>query len=228
VFDGDGDTIAAQICHINAKSAGGPRYDCGQSEKERNDYDNLILLCPEHHKQVDEHPDRFTADDLRGMKAVREQTHGRPETKSDGNIAKRLLQVYVNSVRIDKVDGSLQINSPASVVVKNISRSVVVGPPPGTIGADQRLVRYIKHLIDRYNTLAAGDPKSTRDFRHGVLQTNIRRKFGSAWQDLSVAKAEAVIEHIQGKIDGTTLGKINKGRGNKNYSGIPEFEEKYG
>ena len=45
--------------------------------KERNSYENLLLLCPNHHDLIDElEPERFTVDDLMDMKHAHET--GRP------------------------------------------------------------------------------------------------------------------------------------------------------
>jgi tetratricopeptide (TPR) repeat protein len=45
---GTGDIIG-EVCHIRAASKNGPRYAPSQTEEDRNGYDNLILLCPNHH-----------------------------------------------------------------------------------------------------------------------------------------------------------------------------------
>ena len=45
--------ITGDICHIKAKSPGGPRFDSEQSDNERNSFENLILLCKRHHKIID-------------------------------------------------------------------------------------------------------------------------------------------------------------------------------
>jgi GGDEF domain-containing protein len=63
-----GDTVLGEICHIHAASVDGPRYDPQQSTTERHGYDNLILLCPNHHKVVDDDPEAFTAQRLQKMK----------------------------------------------------------------------------------------------------------------------------------------------------------------
>jgi hypothetical protein len=44
----------SDICHIEALSEGGTRYNPSSSDKERNDYPNLMLLCKNHHCIVDE------------------------------------------------------------------------------------------------------------------------------------------------------------------------------
>ena len=49
----DGTTVVGEICHITAANTYGPRYNADLTEDERRSYDNLILLCPEHHKLID-------------------------------------------------------------------------------------------------------------------------------------------------------------------------------
>lgn len=64
-----GDTIIGEICHIKAASRNGPRYDPQQTAVDRHSYDNLILLCANHHKVIDDDPEAFTVERLTKMKA---------------------------------------------------------------------------------------------------------------------------------------------------------------
>ena len=41
--------------------------------EKRDDYDNLMLLCQEHHRLIDQQPHRFTVERLRQMKADHER-----------------------------------------------------------------------------------------------------------------------------------------------------------
>lgn len=61
-----------QECHINAVSPGGPRPFQEGITTDPNAYDNWILLCPTHHKIVDDDPIEYTADVLRQWKLDRE------------------------------------------------------------------------------------------------------------------------------------------------------------
>src|ERR1700693_1887561 len=63
-----GETIVGEICHIKARSKEGPRYDRSQTPEERHDYDNLILMCGNHHTVIDDDPDAYTVDRLLRMK----------------------------------------------------------------------------------------------------------------------------------------------------------------
>jgi len=49
----DGITVVGKICHIEAASSKGPRYNEDMTDDERRSYDNLILLCDEHHSIID-------------------------------------------------------------------------------------------------------------------------------------------------------------------------------
>ncbi|MGJ8760760.1 MAG: hypothetical protein ACSHXA_09455 [Polaribacter sp.] len=49
----DGHTVIGKICHIEAAKEGGPRFRETMNDEERRSYDNLILLCDEHHQIID-------------------------------------------------------------------------------------------------------------------------------------------------------------------------------
>ena len=50
--------IIGNIAHIYAHAEGGPRFNPDISEKDRNSYDNLILLCGTHHDMIDKQPNK--------------------------------------------------------------------------------------------------------------------------------------------------------------------------
>lgn len=62
-------SVKAIICHIHGLHPGSARYDPTMTDAERNDYDNLILMCPNHSRLIDDlEPDNYPADALRVMK----------------------------------------------------------------------------------------------------------------------------------------------------------------
>jgi hypothetical protein len=77
-------TVTAEICHIKAQSTGGPRYDPDQSDKERHGFDNLLLLCGDHHKVIDAEPETYTVEKLLEIKRQHEALGaGGPEPGDD-------------------------------------------------------------------------------------------------------------------------------------------------
>jgi len=61
----------AEVAHIVAFSQAGPRGEAPRPV-DINDVDNLMLLCPKCHKLVDDKPERFTVETLKGYKEVHE------------------------------------------------------------------------------------------------------------------------------------------------------------
>lgn len=57
-----------QICHIEAASPDGPRFNPNQTDEERRGFDNLILLCHKCHDMIDNNPDKYTVEILKKWK----------------------------------------------------------------------------------------------------------------------------------------------------------------
>ncbi|HYW39250.1 MAG TPA: hypothetical protein VE957_14140 [Terriglobales bacterium] len=64
--------VTGQIAHIISESADGPRGTEYLPQGEHNKHTNLIYLCPQHHKEVDDQPEIYTVERLRQMKADHE------------------------------------------------------------------------------------------------------------------------------------------------------------
>jgi len=72
-FPGCQERHSLQEAHIVAKEAGGPRADSSMPRRELDRYDNLILLCPNHHAVVDGNPAQWTVEKLQAMKTAHEE-----------------------------------------------------------------------------------------------------------------------------------------------------------
>jgi hypothetical protein len=68
----DDESIVGDVCHIVADSPDGPRGNSLLTEQQRNQYNNLILLCKVHHKLIDDQPNTYTVDDLHELKSKHE------------------------------------------------------------------------------------------------------------------------------------------------------------
>ena len=76
----------AEIAHIIGNRPGGPRGDEILSMEYCDNIENLMLMCPDHHKLIDyEDPDNYSNELLRNMKANHEQ---RIETLTDIEVDK--------------------------------------------------------------------------------------------------------------------------------------------
>lgn len=69
----DDPVIQSDVAHIVAQSPNGPRGDYSLSLEDRDKYDNLILLCPEHHRLIDDQFHTYTVERVRQFKADHEK-----------------------------------------------------------------------------------------------------------------------------------------------------------
>lgn len=70
---GKRDLLIAQVCHIEAASPDGPRFNTRMSDDERRSINNLMVLCYPHHREIDDDPKTFTIRALKGMKLAHEK-----------------------------------------------------------------------------------------------------------------------------------------------------------
>lgn len=68
VTEGGVTSLTGEVAHIVGESEDAARGRATLSLKERNDPDNLMLLCREHHKIVDDDPTTYTVEDLHDKK----------------------------------------------------------------------------------------------------------------------------------------------------------------
>lgn len=67
----ENDSNISNICHIESAEVGGERYNPNSNDEERRSFENLILLCPNHHKVTD-NVQKYTVEALREMKRIHE------------------------------------------------------------------------------------------------------------------------------------------------------------
>lgn len=81
-----------EMAHIKGKKKGSNRYDETQTDSKRDSYENLILLCPNHHTLIDksENEETFSVDVLLNMKRNHETTISRRLDSAQISDAKEL------------------------------------------------------------------------------------------------------------------------------------------
>ena len=224
-------TVTGQICHIHAQNEGGPRFKKSLSEKELHAFENLILMCGHHHKVIDAEEHIYTAESLRDLKQIHEETAGRAERPEDAFYAQVLLNAY--HISVGSNTGNLAINSPGAIqgntiTVNTKKKSVNIQAPLGTIGSNIVLSKYISHLIKRYNEYASKETSRKSKFSYGAISKNISDKFGSKWQLLEEGRANEIISYMHTRILRTRQARINKGKGYPSFSSLEEYQKKYG
>lgn len=105
ILNNDG-KVVGQICHIEAAMPGGERYNSKQTNEERRQASNLLLLCYDHHIETND-VKKYTVKRLKKMKKDHEKKYGDVENKLFSTISDKTKYqeyAYCNSLkRYDKV-----------------------------------------------------------------------------------------------------------------------------
>ena len=103
LIDPESGSVVGEICHISGQNPGAPRYDAGQSAKERHGFDNLILMCNVHHKVVDDNPVAYPVERLVQLKKDHEGKDRQPPQVD----AEKVKQFVTVAIKNSTVQGSV-------------------------------------------------------------------------------------------------------------------------
>ena len=217
--------VTGIVCHIKARSKGGPRYDARQTDVERHAFENLVLMCARHSKLIDSDPKTYKVEIIQGMKAKHERLGSIDLSRSDAEKAEALLKDY--RAFYISAGGHVMIGSPGAVqgthvTIKTTRSKVKVMPADGSIGSDVTRRNYIKHLIDRYNEFASKQP-GRNGFWFAANYSYIKKKFKADWERISLTKFDDVAKTLRQRIDKTRLGQVNRSKLIPNYSSFEKY-----
>jgi hypothetical protein len=100
--------VNADVAHICGENPGAARFDPAMSDAERNGFDNLILVCPNHHRLiVDLEPEAHTVEMLREMKQRHESTWRVPWASESA-----LFDFAMLVIRPPTIDAPEQVHPP--------------------------------------------------------------------------------------------------------------------
>ena len=110
--DNDPAVTIGRIAHIESFSDEGPRANPSLTIQQRNSYDNLIILCGNHHTLVDTQPNTYTVELLSTWKAAQEERHEVFLAQAMRNITYTELDQITNAL----VNGEQLPISPITVI----------------------------------------------------------------------------------------------------------------
>lgn len=154
--------FVGQICHIEAASFGGPRYNPSKTDEQRRSYENLMILCYAHHVETDDE-DEWTSDKLIAMKQNHEDQCKQSEFEVNESTLREIsvgMDIYWNRIhRLNKrehlapPDVAVEVNSNASFneLMDSCKRT-------------------LRTLCIHHNALRESDEKLVDDF-HGLLKS---------------------------------------------------------
>lgn len=130
----------SNICHIEAAEVGGQRFNPKQTNEDRRHYDNLILLCPNHHVTTDD-VKQYTVKALKDMKQKHEELIAK-KLEAQENVYTNPSIIYaVISCISESIDSILDSEAAANTQPFNIEDKIDYNS----------IVRY-SHIFQEYST----------------------------------------------------------------------------
>lgn len=115
-------TIIGEICHIRSPKPNGPRHDPRLSPEECHAFENLILMCANHHKVIDDNEDAYAVERLEKIKVDHESLAQRLPDAQVNAIALILSSAQSASITAQTVTaGSIHFHSPAPLANYDLS-----------------------------------------------------------------------------------------------------------
>lgn len=225
----DGERVLAEMCHIRARRKNGPRFDPTLSAKERDGFDNLLLLCPTCHTLVDKDPRMYPPGALLQIKARHEQQGSvelTPTVTADAlKIFARLHERPAASARNRSIAVSIggDNHAPININQRN-SGSGGRGFPANSIGADANLTNYIEYLCGLWVDYTA-KIYPDEDQRWGMIGNAIKRKFRLKKRTRGHLSAERFSDLVQFLVDKLSLTPVGRKHAKDNTKLCRSFDE---
>jgi len=150
------DVQVGEVCHIKARNKKGPRYDPNLSQKEKDSFSNLMLLCRTCHKLIDSKPETYTVDLLKEIKEMHERKGDSEITPQIAKEALLLMPVRkTKNVKAVSGEGGVSIaiggdsNGPITVQKTGPKREPKSKYPDNAIGSDANLSGYVDYLFGK-------------------------------------------------------------------------------
>lgn len=141
-----GESVLGEICHICAVRPDGPRYDPAQSAADRHGYENLILLCPNHHKVIDDDPEAYTVERVLKMKAEHESRAASLHSTAIEHATRLLIDQSVVSV-----------NQSGGITAHTVHQTIHVHPTASTMPDRDAILSELRVLHEaRTGAIASG------------------------------------------------------------------------
>ena len=229
MIDEKTDTVLGEIAHIEGVRKTAARHNPNRPKETLNDFDNLILLCHDHHKIIDNKKNGYTVAQVQRMKQKHELQGG----IEIGEFEARLARIYLaheqatRTVKVTRVYNHSPHNEVYGDQTINIYNHPKADPlPDDAIGLDAEKKAYVQHLIARYGVLTKKyAPNATAPSVN--LHRAIRKEFSTKALAVPISMFNSLCSFLQKKIDGTIVGKSNRKKGIPNYSPFDEWVKKH-
>lgn len=153
--ENDCESIIGEMAHIKGEKQDSARYNPNMTDIERNSHQNLIILCRDHHKTIDDQPNTYTVEILYEMKRLHESWIKESTAKQVIDITFAELNIVTKYLISNQPvpSESYAIISPRDKIKKNKLSSETERLI--TMGIIQ--VRQVTDFIDKFPDIEFGD-----------------------------------------------------------------------
>ncbi len=146
----DDESLIGEECHIVARELNGPRGDSPLTSEERDEYENLILLCRIHHKLIDDQFHTYTVQRLQEMKTAHETwvIKSLHDFSEIWNVPYQRNSYFVGR---EEILHYLHETFAARDITATVKPTVICGL--GGIGKTQIVVEYIYRYYHEFNSI---------------------------------------------------------------------------
>jgi hypothetical protein len=199
--DGNDYTLG-EMAHIVARSVDGPRGNEDLPLDQRELYSNLILLCPNHHKEIDKNPNQWNRQELLNIKNEHETW-----------VSKQLELGHITITSIDntsfiksRIDAWRKFSLEEVWIISSLTPLVVSEEFLNPL--NENVINNVNKILvpTRYENNEPFNPHHTRPNDNGLINDDLRRRdqgYGHSFQIFRNGHCEFMV-NIQDSINQTT------------------------
>ncbi|MDT0676472.1 hypothetical protein [Autumnicola musiva] len=167
-------TVIGEVCHIEAAEIGGERYNIDSNDEYRRSFENLILMCSNHHKKTN-NTQKYPTPILIKYKLEHENHFVNQPYIATDDVINKSIQNFMQQKNNNTGQGS-QFNNQASkqniknqIGVQNVyNNSPKIGSP--NVDGARPIIQKFKTIIDGINQDATAPSSDVIDFRNELKE----------------------------------------------------------
>src|SRR5690606_7262229 len=167
-------TVIGEICHIEAAEVGGERYNEDSNDEYRRSFENLILMCSNHHKKTN-NTQKYTTSLLTKYKLDHENHFRSQPYDATNEVITKSIQNFMEQKNNNTGSGA-QFNNQAKtqkiknqIGVQNVYNNGNKNESPKVDGA-RPINRSFKAIIDKFKQKATAPSTDVIDFRNELKE----------------------------------------------------------
>lgn len=163
-------SVIGEICHIEAAEQGGERYNLSSNDEYRRSFENLVLLCSNHHKKTD-NVEEYPVEKMKKIKNRHEQQNKDSNYQASEKNINQAIQNFMEQ-KNQNSDSGIQFNNQAtnqhigtqigSQIINNYSEDN--GKP--SIDGERSVNKSLKKLIDNNIKPGSQPEKAVIDYKN--------------------------------------------------------------